>query len=112
MIIIMKGRYNCSVKNSSLRNLLSDSHLFDLWIDWNTQFDRHYRVVWNKFNSECFWIEFRKNITLEFLRICKLEELVLKINKQFTDWESSHKLGIFDKDCEDPPIPQGSVDFG
>ena len=100
------------MKNSSLRNLLSDSHLFDLWIDWNTQFDRHYRVVWNKFNSECFWIEFRNNITLEFLRICKLEELVLKINKQFINWESSQKLGIFDKDSEDPPIPLGAVDFG
>lgn len=108
----MKGRYNCSVKNSSLRNLLSDSHLFELWIDWNKQFDRHYRVVWNKFNSECFWIEFRKTITLEFLRVCKLEDLVLKINKQFSNWESSQKLGIFDEESVPITFVKGSLDFG
>ena len=109
----MRGKYNCSVKNSSLRNLLTDAHLFSLWQNWNEAYGRNYRIVWNQFNSECFWISFRKTISLEFLRVCNLEDIILKINKQFEQWESSKKIRIIDEDSPDPePIPLGRVDFG
>lgn len=92
---------------------MTDSHLFGLWVNWNEAFGRHYRIVWNQFNSECFWITFRKTITLEFLRVCKLEDIILKINKQFFDWKSSNKIRIIDEDSPEPEeIIKGSVDFG
>ena len=108
----MKGKYNCSVKNSSLRNFLTDKYLLQLWLDWNYEFGRQYKLIWNQFNEECFWIEFRKTIHLEFMRTCKLETLILRINKQFLEWESSKKIGIFDLNTVPLPTPVGSVDFG
>ena len=78
----MKGKYNCSVKNSSLRNFLTDKYLLQLWLDWNYEFGRQYKLIWNQFNE------------------------------QFLEWESSKKIGIFDLNTVPLPTPVGSVDFG
>ena len=104
----MKGKYKASVKNSSLRNFLTDSFLLKLWEDWNKEFNREYRMEWNKFNEACFWIEFRKTITLEFMRTCKLETIILKINNMLWEWESSKRIGIF---LLNPPSPESSDGF-
>lgn len=108
----MKGKYNCSVKNSSLRNFLTDVYLMKLWVEWNLEFDREYILIWNQFSQDCFWIEFRNNTSLEFMKHCKLENIILKINKQFWEWESSKKIGILVKNEQITELPKGSVDFG
>ena len=102
----MKGKYKASVKNSSLRNFLTDSYLQKLWDDWNAEFGRKYEMDWNKYNEQYFWIEFRKTITLEFMRTCKLETLILKINTMLWEWQSSNRIVINAVPLKTSPFPR------
>jgi hypothetical protein len=88
----------CSIRNSSLRNLISDEYLYKLWQDYTEfQCDCRKSVIWNKYNEQCFFIEFRKTITLEMVRLMKLRDLILKINKMLYEWEEADKIKIVPK---------------
>ena len=85
---------NCQIKNYSLRNLLSDKYLLELWEDYQRSYNRKYNIRWNTFNQQHFIIEFRKTISLEQLRLFKLEDLVLKLNGFFWKWHELGKIEI------------------
>jgi hypothetical protein len=86
---------DCSIRNSSLRNLINDEYLYNLWQDYTEfQCDCRKSVIWNKYNEQCFFIEFRRTITLEMVRLMKLRDLILKINKMLYEWEELGKIEI------------------
>ncbi len=85
---------NCSIKNYSLRNLLNDKYLLKLWTDYQESYKRKYYIKWNTFNQQHFFIEFRKTVSLEQLRLFKLEDLILKLNLFFWKWDKEAKIEI------------------
>tara|TARA_R110002072_G_scaffold4301_2_gene30377 strand:+ start:722 stop:1042 length:321 start_codon:yes stop_codon:yes gene_type:complete len=86
---------DCSIKNNSLRNLINDDYLYTLWSDYTAlHTTARKEVVWNIINKQHFFIEFRKTINLEQIRLMKLRDYVLKLNKMLYEWEEQEKIQI------------------
>ena len=91
---------DCSIKNNSLRHLVDDDYCYKLWEHYTLQhLDNQKKVLWNLISQQAFFIEFRRTITLEQLRLMKLRDFILKINKLLYEWEDKKCISIISVEC-------------